>query len=136
MVLSTIAAVCLTCPWCPSDAGVEKPCQLTLGGRPLSQVIRDPAAGCPEYMWPGADGIVEWAGRRWLGLSDALRWVFLFRWGRETTAPGCGCDVALKASRWGRWLDPWLTISPELRGRVAAAMAGWRETRAAIAAGG
>lgn len=126
------AGMCATCPWFPSDAGVAEPCRLTIRGSPLTQAIASPAAGCPGGRWPDASGIVQWGQRRWFGVPEPLRWVFLFRWGRSPKPVGCGCDVALKASRRGRWLDPWMAISPELRGAIAHTMAGWREMLATI----
>ncbi len=122
--------MCSVCPWLPPDAGEKQPCLLTIGGLPLQRVAELPGSKCKEHRWPDAHGIVDWGLRRWIGVPDPLRWVFLFRWGREPKPVGCGCDVGLKRSKAGRWLDPWMAISPELRGAVARIMAGWRATRA------
>lgn len=124
------SGMCATCQYLPADGGVKGPCGLTIGGRPLQQMIQDPLAKC--YRWPDLAGIVTWRGRKWFGVPDPLRWVFLFRWGRQPRREGCGCVVSWKMSKWGRWLDPWLSISEELRGRAAAAIQGWKAMKRLI----
>ena len=129
-IIQTRAGMCLSCHYAPPDGGVEGACGLAPTGPALLRAAQDQAQTCPLGRWPDEGGIVRWHGSRWFGVPDPLRWVVLRRLGREGKLPGCGCSVGLKASKAGRWLDPWMRISAELRGRVADALSGWRECQA------
>jgi hypothetical protein len=107
-------------------------------------VVRSAVAGagsrevCGLGRWPGMEGEVVWGwwvhrllhwvglgehergearyrGALWFGAPEPVRWGLGLRMGREPRVGGCGCVVAWKSGRWGRWLSPWMEASPAAR---------------------
>lgn len=120
--------MCQTCPHAERSAsGSAVAC--TLNGTPIVALVHRLAA-CPVGRHPDEAGLVRWAGARWLGVPEPLRWVLLAQLGRDARGlVGCGCLARLKASRAGPWLEPALEAVQTLRGRVAALWADWRACR-------
>lgn len=79
---------------------------------------------CPLGRFPqGDDQVVKWAGTRWYGVPEPLRWLIDIRRHRGNTLDKCGCNVFLKdlSKRWAfRWLSV-LDRIPELRKDMAKA---------------
>lgn len=77
---------------------------------------------CPLGRFPqGDDQVVTWAGTRWYGVPEPLRWLIAVRRWKNDTLDKCGCCVVLKSlsKRWGfGWLSV-LEKLPELRKDMA-----------------
>lgn len=132
LAIADRAAMCQTCPRSiKSAAGSAITC--TVLGRPVVEVVTT-GMPCPDGRHPDAAGVVRWAGLRWLGVPEPLRWRLVWALGREPRGlSGCGCVEAVKASRAGPWLEPWLEGVQALRTRLAGFMADWRAAMAADA---
>jgi hypothetical protein len=126
------AAMCQTCHRSvKSAAGSAITC--TVLGRPIVEVVTT-GITCPDGRHPDAAGVVRWAGADWLGVPEPIRWRLVWDLGREPQGLiGCGCLAAVKASRAGPWLEPWLEGVQALRTRLAGFMGDWRAAMAADA---
>ena len=107
-----------------SAAGSAITC--TVLGRPIADLVRR-SEPCPEGRHPDADGIVRWAGVRWFGVPEPLRWAIVWALGREPRGlHGCGCIAAVKQSRVGPYLEPLAEGISTLRRRFAEALSEWQ----------
>ena len=122
----TRAAMCQACPHAerlPSGSAIT----CTISGRSILAAVNVEDA-CPVGRHPDRDGRIRWAGVDWLGVPEPLRWRLTWALGREPRGlTGCGCLAALKASKAGPWLEPWLEGVQALRTRLAGFMADWRD---------
>lgn len=119
------AAMCQTCPRSiKSAAGSAITC--TVLGRPIVEVVTI-GMPCPTGRHPDADGVVRWAGVRWFGVPEPLRWAIVWALGREPRGlSGCGCIAAVKESRLGPIIEPWAEGISTLRRRFADALSEWQ----------
>lgn len=109
------AAMCQTCPQSIKHHNSAVECSVL--GQPLSKIMHS-ANACPLGRHPDANGVVVWRGMRWLGVPEPLRWRLTWDLKREPrNLDGCGCIKALKESRIGPWLEPFLEGIPLLRKR-------------------
>jgi len=123
------AAMCQTCRHAErnSDGGATA---CTLVQLTIAHVVQSPDV-CPIGRHPDAAGRVRWLGLEWLGVPEPIRWRLVWALGREPRGlTGCGCLAAVKASRAGPWLEPWLEGVQSLRTRLAGFMADWRDAMA------
>jgi hypothetical protein len=126
---ATRAAMCQTCPMAQREASGSAVACLVLG-KPVVHLVGGVEA-CPVGRHPDQVGVVRWAGARWLGVPEPLRWRLVWALGREPRGlVGCGCLASLKASWAGPWLEPWLEGLQTLRSRLAALLDDWRACRA------
>jgi hypothetical protein len=130
--IASRAAMCQTCPRSIKAAdGSAITC--TALGRPIEEIVVV-GVECPDGRHPDAAGVVRWAGADWLGVPEPIRWRLVWDLGREPQGLiGCGCLAAVKASRAGPWLEPWLEGVQTLRTRLAGFMGDWRAAMVADA---
>jgi len=94
----TAAAMCEVCPSGVLGAtrygvGVV---ECSISGRSISVAVTQK---CPRGRHPDRDGVIVWAGVRWIGLPMPLR--ILLRWAHPKRPgvkswAGCGCVLVLK----------------------------------------
>lgn len=126
----TRAAMCQACPLADRSPGGSA-VMCTVQGRSIVSIVHHEDA-CPMGRHPDREGRVRWAGADWLGVPEPIRWRLVWDLGREPRGlVGCGCLAAVKASRAGPWLEPWLEGVQALRTRLAGFIADWRDAMAA-----
>ena len=123
------AAMCQACRH-SKRAATGSAVACTINGRDVSALVYQ-ADACPMGRHPDREGRIRWAGADWLGVPEPIRWRLVWDLGREPRGlVGCGCLAAVKASRAGPWLEPWLEGIQSLRTRLAGFMADWRDAMA------
>ena len=101
-----------------------------INGREVAALVYQ-ADVCPLGRHPDREGRIRWAGADWLGVPEPIRWRLVWALGREPRGlVGCGCLAAVKASRAGPWLEPWLEGVQTMRTRLAGFIADWRDAMA------
>ena len=88
----------------------------TINGNAVIDIVS--GGKCPIDRWPDYLGTTTWMGIQWIGVPEPLRWRLTWQLGRvPRNLAGCGCIKAVKESRLGPWLEPFLEGIPLLRNR-------------------
>jgi hypothetical protein len=105
-----MATMCDACPHTGRKDGAQT-CELAKA--PILVIVTI-TKSCPAGRFPDKDGVIKWAGVKWYGLPEPLRWWAVLRIGKQREWPGCGCV------KWLKDRAPWLPMgwAPWLRSRL------------------
>lgn len=110
--------MCQTCPHADFNrSGSATTC--TVNGHRVLSLALSTRFECPVGRYR-TDGSVWWRGVEWIGTPEPLRWLLVWKLGREpNNLSGCGCIRAVKESWAGKYLEPWVEGVSLLRARFA-----------------